>query len=280
MFSFGKFRITHLSSVILLVAITLTAKPTFAYSLKSNRPDVDSVGTKQTSTPTREAELERAEHLIDKREIESSAIPETISILTELTRRYPNNADAWALLSRSYYYSGNLSTSKSKVLDDYKRGLEAAKRSVEINPDHVKGNFWYGVNLGRVSTTKWGFGQLKNVKEIVFRMRKVIELDQNFGDGAPYLVLGRVYLEAPGRPLSIGSREKALQNLKKALELKPSNYETHFYLMELYELQGKRDLASLEADWLVKDEFHNSYPISAKTMKRKAQEILTKYRRK
>src|SRR3990167_4181714 len=278
-----KFNIKRLSCIALLLLVAIIIKMTFAhsgYSNQQNHPANMQFQENEAAAPEWKVEFDKADDLIEKREIEASTLPEAISILTRLTRRFPNVANIWALLAKGYYYSGRLSTGKPKMLDDYQRGLSAAQRSVAINPNNAEGNFWYGVNLGRISTTRWGFSQLKNVKEIIFRMRRVIEIDPDFGDGAPYIVLGRVYLETPGRPFSIGSRQKALQNLKKALEIKPSYYETHFYLMELYELEGKRELASMEADWLIKDGFHNSYPISAHTIKRKAQEILAKYRGK
>lgn len=280
---FLKSNTNQLLVITLLLSATIAVKITAAYSTHSNQQSNHTNTQTQAddaTSPGWRSDFEKADRMIEKRETEASSLPEAISMLTQLAKRFPHISEIWALLAKGYYYSGSLSTSKSKMLDDYQRGLHAAKKSIEINPKNVDGHFWYGVNLGRTSTTRWGFSQLRNVREIIFRMQKVIELDPNFADGAPYLVLGRVYLEAPGRPFSIGSRKKALQNLQKALRIRPSYYETHFYLMELYELEGERELASVEADWLVNDEFHNSYPISAQSIKRKAQEILAKYRRK
>lgn len=225
------------------------------------------------------SELENVEKLIEKRELEASALPEAISKLEILSKLYKHNTYVFAQLAQAYYYSATLSSSAAKKLDDFYRGLEAAKKSTDIDPDNLEGNFWYGINLGRVASTKSDISQIKNIKEIVKSMERVLEKDPHFMAGGPYLVLGRVYLEAPGMPISIGDKEKALQYFKKALELDESYYETHYYLMEFYAVDGKMELAVAEAKWLSKSDFHNSYPISAQNIKRKAQEIIAKYRK-
>ena len=158
--------------------------------------------------------------------------------------------------------------------------MEYARKAIALDPKSAEGQLWYGINLGSYHSTKGAISSLNSVMKIVRTMEKVIALDPKVRKGAAYIVLGRVYYEAPGRPLSVGNTKKAVEYLEKAKQLDENYYETRFLLMEIYQEKGSTEQAKLEAEWLIKSDFDQTYPVSAAPIKKSAQELLDKYRNK
>ena len=55
-----------------------------------------------------------------------------------------------------------------------------------------------------------------------------IEIDPNYA--AAYYVLSLLYTEAPGWPVSIGNKQKALEYVQKAVDLAPDDIEFNVHL--------------------------------------------------
>ena len=70
-------------------------------------------------------------------------------------------------------------------------------------------------------------------------MEKVLKINPNHA-GAHH-VLGVLYRKAPGRPLSIGNKKKALQYAKKAAGLDPQSLKYAVGLAEVYLALDKKD---------------------------------------
>ena len=64
--------------------------------------------------------------------------------------------------------------------------------------------------------------------------RRPCKLDENFDYAGADRNLGVLYRDAPGWPLSIGSRAKARQHLLRAVSLHPEYPENHLNLIEAY----------------------------------------------
>jgi hypothetical protein len=80
-----------------------------------------------------------------------------------------------------------------------------------------------------------------------------IELDKAFDFAGPDRTLGLLYRDAPTL-ISIGSRSKSKQHLRRAVELAAEYPENRLDLIESYQKWGdrtdaKRELAGLEAIW-------------------------------
>ncbi len=80
------------------------------------------------------------------------------------------------------------------------------------------------------------------------------DLDKSFDYAGPERGLGLLYRDAPGWPVSIGSRRKAREYLEQAAKLAPDYPENHLNLVESF-LQwhetdnAKRELAALDSLW-------------------------------
>ncbi|HLB59401.1 MAG TPA: hypothetical protein VJL87_04895, partial [Bdellovibrionota bacterium] len=79
-------------------------------------------------TPTPEApvidwktELQNIDPLIEKRELDASAIPQAISQLQKLEKTSPSNPEIYAQLARAQYFLGQYSSSREKKLYEFRR---------------------------------------------------------------------------------------------------------------------------------------------------------------
>src|ERR1051326_2638785 len=108
------------------------------------------------------------------------------------------------------------------------------------------------MNLGQLAQTR-GLGALKLVKQMEGEFTIAKDLDEHFDYAGPDRNLGLLYLGAPVLA-SIGSRSKARQHLKRAVELAPEYPENRLNLIEAYSKWGDRhdatrELKALEEGW-------------------------------
>ena len=94
----------------------------------------------------------------------------------------------------------------------------------------------------------------KMVKEMEREFKTAGDLDEHFDYAGPARCLGLLYRDAPGWPMSIGSRHKAREWLEQAVQLAPDFPENRLNLVESYwqwkdhEAAGN-ELKTLDALW-------------------------------
>lgn len=113
------------------------------------------------------------------------------------------------------------------------QGIAACHRALRLEPKSAPGHYYLALNLGQLARTKT-LGALKLVGEMEAELKAAIELDPSFDYAGPHRSLGLLYLDAPGRPVSIGSRSKAEHHLQKAVELNPEYPGNQIALLEVY----------------------------------------------
>jgi tetratricopeptide (TPR) repeat protein len=146
---------------------------------------------------------------------------------------------AWKL-SKAEWYLGNHSPSKDKEAI-FQSGIDAAKKAISIAPDKCEGHFWLGVNYGFYGEAHGMFKALSLVNPIKDEMNKAMAINENCECGGPQRVLGRLYSKAPF--FKGGSKSKAIEWLKKSVELCPNDTQTRMFLAEIYLDQDKKNLA-------------------------------------
>jgi hypothetical protein len=72
------------------------------------------------------------------------------------------------------------------------------------------------------------------VREMETQFKAAIELDEKLDYAGPHRSLGLLYKDAPGWPTSIGNRAKAVQHLRRAVELCPDYPDNRLSLAEAY----------------------------------------------
>jgi tetratricopeptide (TPR) repeat protein len=147
-----------------------------------------------------------------------------------------NEEAAWRR-SRALYWVGT-HLPESQQLAVLEMAVEAAKNAVALNPESLAGHYWLGVCYGVYGKANGIMKSLSLVEPIKEEMAAVIKANPAYEDGGAYRVLGRLYFKLPG--LAGGSNAKAVENLKKAVELGPQRWLNHLYLAEVYMATDKK----------------------------------------
>ncbi|MDX6574748.1 MAG: hypothetical protein QOE96_701, partial [Blastocatellia bacterium] len=126
---------------------------------------------------------------------------------------------AWRLAKFNYYLGAHSpdSSERDKAFHD---GIEAGKLGVKLQESKPDGHFWLGANYGGSAKSSMLSG-LSEFDDIKTQMETVLKLDEGYQSGSAYMVLGQLYLEAPG--FLGGDTQKAIQYLEKGLKFGPDN---------------------------------------------------------
>lgn len=110
-------------------------------------------------------------------------------------------------------------------------GISACRQALVTRPKNAAAHYYLGMNLAQLAKTKL-MGALHLVKGMEKEFTAAAALDETFDHAGADRNLGMLYLEAPGWPMSIGSRRKARHHILKAVRLSPDYPENHLNLME------------------------------------------------
>lgn len=135
-------------------------------------------------------------------------------------------------LARVLYWIGDHAATNDAKKPLFQKGIEHAKRAVELDPNKPDGHFWLGVCYGVYGEAKGVLKSLALVKPIKAAMRRVLEIDPAYDHGGADRVLGRVYHELPG--FAGGSERTSLTHLLKSVEYGPRVGLNLLYLADTY----------------------------------------------
>ncbi len=172
----------------------------------------------------------------------------------------PNDYEAAWKLARCRYWLGGHVPQEARQ-EQYEKGVDAGERAAKIEAARPEGHFWLAANMGALAE---GFGTrlgLRYRSPIKDELETVLRIDSAFQQGSADRGLGRWYFKVPG--LLGGSKDKAVEHLRKSLEYNPNSTATHFFLGEVLldmkrkdearaELQTVID-APLDPDWTPED---------------------------
>jgi tetratricopeptide (TPR) repeat protein len=153
----------------------------------------------------------------------------------------PADAEAAWLLGRACFDVADLTEKNAVRAERAQEGIAACRQAMALNPKLVQGPYYLGLNLGQLARTK-SMGALKLLPQMETYLKKAIALDPTFDFSGPHRSLGLLYLDAPGWPVSLGSRSKARFHLQKAVELSPDFPENRLALLEAYWKWGEHEL--------------------------------------
>jgi tetratricopeptide (TPR) repeat protein len=136
-----------------------------------------------------------------------------------------------ANLSRTCFVLGQLAPEEQRM-GYYRQGQSYAETLMREAPDRVEGHYWLAMNLcGQADEGGKLLGR-KLLPLIMEELKRALALDETYDQAGAHRVLGRIYYEAPGWPLSVGDMEKSLQHLKAAVRLSPATGTNHLYLAQ------------------------------------------------
>ena len=136
------------------------------------------------------------------------------------------------------------------------QGIAACRQLLARESNSAPGHYYLAIELGQLADTKRNLAAFKMVREMEREFKTADDLDEHFDYAGPARCLGLLYRDAPGWPMSIGSRRKARDWLEQAVKLAPGYPENQLILVESYWQWKDRDAAGnalqkLDALWPV-----------------------------
>jgi tetratricopeptide (TPR) repeat protein len=150
--------------------------------------------------------------------------------------RYETNADdsttAWQFACACFDRADAAVTAFSRAAAAGE-GINVCRRLLRKAPELAAAHYYLAMNLGQLAQTKT-LGALSLVKEMEKEWEAARGLDEHFDFAGADRNLGLLFRDAPGFPLSIGSRAKAELHLRRAVELNPGYPENYLNLIETH----------------------------------------------
>src|SRR5262245_27957199 len=164
-----------------------------------------------------------------------------------------NDSDAAWKFARACFDRAVAATNNADRAKAAEEGINVSRQVVAREPNLIQPHYYLGMNLGQLADTKRNSGALKIGDEMEQEFKAAHDLDERFDYAGPDRNLGLLYWQAPTL-VSIGSRTKARQHLRRAIEVAPDYPENRLNLIEAYLKWGDRSGAwreykALEAAW-------------------------------
>ncbi len=146
-------------------------------------------------------------------------------------------AASWKL-SRACYWLGTHQAEHIRRAT-LERGVNAGQDAIRLAGDRPEGHFWLAANMGRLAESFGIVQALRYRGRIREELERALAIDPGWQGGAADAALGEWYATVPR--LFGGSRQRAEQHLRRALERDPSNASALAFLGEMLLAEGKRD---------------------------------------
>ena len=152
-------------------------------------------------------DYEQARSLIESSMAQASSNPEKAELYWRLAR-------AWLNLGDEAEDNGILD---QELLAYFEQGEAEAQRAINADPGNHLGYYWKSANIGR-------WGQIKGILNSLFKAKPMRNLLQQAVASEPehadsYYVLGQLYEQVPGFPVSFGDKDHAVSLGRKSLDL-------------------------------------------------------------
>jgi tetratricopeptide (TPR) repeat protein len=165
----------------------------------------------------------------------------------ELTA-HPERADASIQLGRTTYDWAEFATNRDQRARIALAGIDACRQLLARDPRSAAGHYYLGMDYGELAEAEEpSVAAYKLIREIEHEFKAAEDLDERFDFAGPARCLGLLYRDAPGWPISIGSRRKARECLERAAALAPDFPENQMNLLESH--LRWRQAAEAEKAW-------------------------------
>jgi tetratricopeptide (TPR) repeat protein len=156
------------------------------------------------------------------------------------------NAEAAWQFGRAAFDWAEFATNNSQRAAIAEQGIAACRQLTAREPRLAAAHYYLALNLGKLADATRNLGGLKLVMEMEREFKVVRQLDPGFDYAGADRSLGMLYRDAPGWPISVGSRSKARVHLRKAVELAPDYPDNRLCLLETYLEWGDKKAARAE----------------------------------
>jgi hypothetical protein len=168
---------------------------------------------------------------------------------------HPGEAVAAWQLGRASYDWAEFATNSEQRAAVAQTGIAACRHLLARDPKSAPGHYYLAMDFGQLAEAEApSIAAYKLVKEIEREFKTAAELDEKFDSAGPPRCLGLLYRDAPGWPISIGSKHKAREWLDRAAAFAPDFPENQLNLAESQvrwhqPAEAERALKKLDAIW-------------------------------
>jgi tetratricopeptide (TPR) repeat protein len=221
--------------------------------------------------------FEQINALIDKRE-QPGNLDRAVELLLELRDKHPEKDIIRGKLAHAFFYKGHFTPEGNPERERaFEQGMNYGKEAVTLYPRAVYGNYWYAANLGSWGLCHGIMASLKSIDPMRKSMDIVLKENEDFFFCGPHRVLGRLFHQAPGWPISIGNKNKASHHLERAVERAPTFMHNRLYLSEFYLDTGKKNKAREHLDWMIETPLHPDHEQEDGEYKEQAQQLRRRF---
>ena len=144
-----------------------------------------------------------------------------------------NSTPAAYQLARANFEMTDFATNDLQLAEMARRGIEVCRQWLVREPKSGPGHYYLAIYLGKLAQAEApSIAAYKLVHEVEREFKLAAELDVHFNYAGPARTLGELYFQAPGWPLSVGSKHKAREWLERAVVLAPEYPENQLNLAE------------------------------------------------
>ena len=156
------------------------------------------------------------------------------------------NLSAAALeLARASFDLADLATNDMQRAEISRRGIGVCRDWLVRDSKSAAGHYYLAMNLGELAQAEApSLAAYKLVHEVEREFKAAADLDIRFDYAGPARNLGELYFQAPGWPLSIGSKHKAREWFERAAVLAPDYPENLLNLAEAHLQWREKDEAA------------------------------------
>ncbi len=154
--------------------------------------------------------------------------------------------------ARACFDLAEFATNNTQRASLAEQGIAASRLAIARASNSAPAHYYLAMNLGQLARTR-GLSALKLVDQMEHEFKRARDLDEHLDWAGPDRNLGLLYRDAPVIG-SIGSRTRAREHLRRAVELAPLYPENRLCLIEAYVDWGERagahrELQLLENSW-------------------------------
>ena len=145
----------------------------------------------------------------------------------------PGEADAACHLGRASYDWAEFATNAEQRAAVAQAGIAACRQLLAREPKSAPGHYYLAMDYGELAQAEApSLAAYKLIREIEREFKAAADLDERLDFAGPPRCLGLLYRDAPGWPISIGSKHKAREFLEHAAALAPDFPENQLNLVE------------------------------------------------
>lgn len=155
---------------------------------------------------------------------------------------------AWAL-GAACFWRGEFAVDDEERTALANEGIAVCRALTIRAPTVPEGHYYLAMNLGQLARTKW-LEALGLVKDLERGLMLASGMNPRLDHAGPDRCLGLLYRDAPGWPISLGSKSKARTHLLRAVELAPQFPENHLVLVETWLMWKEKKTLQRDIDAL------------------------------